>query len=320
MCKIIPILGAGPAGSCAAIAARREGSPVRLIEKSKFPRHKVCGEFFSPEIEAELTQLGVWDAFLAAGPTRIRRMKLHFGKREKKSILPEPAWGLSRYAFDALLLARACAAGAEIVRESDLSPIITASGRQPSPSPRGNRLFGFKTHFEGPPDDTVELFFFDRCYVGVNTIEGGFTNVCGLGPEDLFRRFDFNFDAIVQQSPALAEHLRPLRRSMGWLTTGPLQFGQSFSFGETYPAGDALSFVDPFTGTGLVAAVKTGSLAGMAASQGTARSEYLAQCRASLGKPFEIARILRKVLNTGWADALVPVLPSRLLFALTRPK
>ena len=107
---------------------------------------------------------------------------------------------------------------------------------------------------------------------------------------------------------------------MGWLTTGPLRFGQSFSFGETYPAGDALSFVDPFTGTGLVAAVKTGSLAGMAASRGVPPADYLAQCRTSLRKPFEIAGILRKVLNAGWADALVPVIPCGYLFALTRPK
>jgi len=56
----INILGGGPAGSAAALAALREGTQVRMVEKSKLPRHKVCGEFFSPEIGPELEKLGVW--------------------------------------------------------------------------------------------------------------------------------------------------------------------------------------------------------------------------------------------------------------------
>src|SRR5438045_637530 len=92
------ILGGGPAGSSAAIAALRAGCGATLIERSKFPRHKVCGEFFSPEISGELERLGLWDAFFSASPARVRRMKLHFGKREKTCRLPDPAWGLSRFA------------------------------------------------------------------------------------------------------------------------------------------------------------------------------------------------------------------------------
>ena len=119
---LVSILGAGPAGASAAIAARREGAAVRLIEKSKFPRHKVCGEFLSPEIEAALKNLGAWDSFLAAGPARIHSMKLHFGNREKTSRLKEPAWGLSRYSFDALLFDRAIGQGARVDREWDGEP------------------------------------------------------------------------------------------------------------------------------------------------------------------------------------------------------
>jgi len=46
------------------LAALREGTPVRLIEKTRLPRHKVCGEFFSPEIRPELEKQRVWNAFL----------------------------------------------------------------------------------------------------------------------------------------------------------------------------------------------------------------------------------------------------------------
>ena len=314
MARLVTILGAGPAGSSAAIAAGREGSTVQLIEKSHFPRHKVCGEFFSPEIEDELTALGAWDAFLAAGPARVRRMKLHFGRKEKTWRLPEPAWGLSRHSFDALLHQHAAAACID-----DGPATIIASGRRAVES-RGRRLFGFKTHFEGPADDAVELFFFGGCYVGVTAIEGGRTNVCGLGPEDFLRRLDFDFDRVVQQSPALASRIAPLSRSMKWLSTGPLRYGQNFSPDRgAYLAGDALSFVDPFTGSGLVAAVRTGALAGIAAARGTPLPEYYADCRSILRKPFEIAGIFRKAVSGGWAEWLAGLVPGRVLFALTRP-
>ncbi len=317
----ISILGGGPAGASAAIAARSQGGTVRLIDKSKFPRHKVCGEFFSPEIVPELERLGAWDAFRSAGPARVRRMKLHFGRREKTSRLPEPAWGLSRYAFDALLVERAQALGVEVLRESGgQAPSIVACGRRSAGSQPRRRLFGFKAHFEGPVDDAIELFFFEGCYVGINAVEGGRTNVCGLGPEDVLRHWHFDYDLVVGQSPALAARLGPLTRSMKWMSTGPLRYGQAFDLGsEQYLAGDALSFVDPFTGSGLLAAVKTGALAGTAAACREPVAAYLARCRQSLKKPFEVASLLRTAVDRGWADRVAGMIPGRLLFALTRP-
>lgn len=316
----VTILGGGPAGASAGIAARLVGSPVRIIEKSKFPRHKVCGEFFSPEIVNELQRLGAWGSFLAASPANIRRMKLHFGKRPKVCNLPEAAWGLSRYSFDALLLDRALALGAKIVRESPEIPQVIATGRNIASTNRGGRLFGFKAHFTGPVDDAVELFFFDGCYVGVNVVEGGRTNVCGLGPEDFLSKFDFEYDAVVKRSPALLNRLAPLTREMKWISTGPLRYRQQFDpQSRSYLTGDALSFVDPFTGSGLLAAVKTGALAGAAASRGEPVESYLRQCRSSLKKPFEVAAIFRKAVDSGWADLLANLIPGRLLYALTRP-
>jgi len=299
----------------------REGTPVRVIEKSRLPRHKVCGEFFSPEIGPELIQLGVWDAFLAAGPACVNRTALHFGRRTKSSRLPETAYGLSRYAFDQLLLEHARVAGANVVPEYHGQPQIAATGRRATPSARGNRLFGFKAHFEGPTDDAVELFFFDRCYVGVTSIEGGKTNVCGLAPESFLSSFSFEYDSIPLHCRALADRLKPLRRAMPWISTGPLQYGQVFDHAvSVYPAGDALSFVDPFTGSGLLAAVRSGAMAGRAAAQNQAVNQYLRECRASLRQPFQVAGVLRKALEGGWAETLAPFAPSRLLFALTRPR
>ncbi len=319
----ICVLGGGPAGSAAALAALRTGARVGIIEKSRFPRHKVCGEFFSPEIEPELKRLGAWNAFLQAGPARVPRMVLHFDTKQKRARLPDPAFGLSRFAFDRILLDQAVAAGGVLETDpGETSPLVIATGRRVKQSSRGQRLFGFKAHFEGPVDDAVELFFFGRCYVGLSCIESGKTNVCGLAPENFLSRAGFEYDSIVMQCEPLHERLKPLRRVTEWFSTGPLEYRQAFDpgGGSQYCAGDALSFVDPFTGSGLLAAVRSGAMAGEAAALGTSVENYLKRCRASLRQPFQAAGVFRKAVESGWAEKLARFAPGGLLFALTRPK
>ena len=323
---MIEILGGGPAGAASAIAARMEGAEVRLVEKSAFPRHKVCGEFLSPEIAPLLDRLGVWNRMLNERPGIVRRMALHFSRGEKRCRLPEPAFGLSRYAFDRLLWDRAMEAGAVAAAEEDpmfQGPRIRACGRK-ARVPRGARLFGFKSHFSGPMDDAVELFFFSGCYVGVNSAGEGITNVCGIAPEEFLKRYGFDMDAVIRSSPALAARVEPLSRRMKWFTCGPLDFRQDLDgavgAGLVYPAGDALSFVDPFTGSGLLSAVGTGTLAGIAAARGMAVNGYFDQCRRAVERPFVISSLARNLLARGWGERLAPWVPGGLLYSLTRPR
>lgn len=317
----VTVIGAGPAGASAAIAALQAGAAVDLIEKSRFPRHKVCGEFLSPEIARVLKQLGVWGEFESLGPASIRRLSLYFAKSEKHCRLPEAAFGLSRYGFDQVLFERALRAGARLGGEPSSRPLVIAHGRK-STLPRGRRLFGFKAHYTGPVDDAIELYFFDGCYVGINCVEQGVTNVCGLGPEDFLRTFDFDIDAVVNSFAPLAHRLDPLERKFAWLKVGPLQFGNRLA--ETaepgcFAAGDALSFVDPFTGSGLLTAVTTGSLAGQYAARGLTTTEYRIACSKVIGSPFRVSSALRAAVRSGWAERLVPFVPGALLFKLTRP-
>ena len=316
----IIIAGGGPSGAAAAIAARLEDRNVTLFEKSRFPRHKVCGEFLSPEIAPILEQLGVWGNFNTAAPARIRRLVLRFRAREKRCNLPETAYGLSRYAFDDLLLRAASTAGAGIIHQpAEQNAQIIAHGRKFT-SPRGRRLFGFKAHFEGPPNDDVELFFFDRFYVGLNQVENGITNICGLGPEDLLRARRFEIDEVLNSFAPMRERLAPLRRTMEWLNVGPLVFeNRLHSDDGAYYAGDALSFVDPFTGSGMLSAVLTGRLAGIAASRKTPTRDYLNECRQRLERPFLMSSIFRKALSAGWAEPLASLIPGSWLVRLTRP-
>ncbi len=176
----ILIAGGGPAGSAAAIAARLEGAPVRIFERATSPRHKVCGEFISPGASGLLESLGVWADFSAIGPRQIRRCVIHFGRRAKCWNLRDCAWGLSRLELDRLLLAKAVSLGAAVVRgraftpegPQRTAPLVAAYGRT-APLGRASRLFGFKAHFEGPCEDSVELFFDTESYAGVSGIEGG---------------------------------------------------------------------------------------------------------------------------------------------------
>lgn len=317
----IQIVGAGPAGSSAAIAALQNGRDVALVEKSRFPRHKVCGEFFSPEIAPLLERLGVWESFLACRPAAIQNLELHFGSFDRRCKLPEPAYGLSRYRFDDLLFQHALQFGAKQELDCDGQPTILAHGRS-SAAARGGRLFGFKAHFEGTIHDAVELYFFSGCYVGINPVENGITNVCGLGPEHILHSHGFDFDSLVNSSVKLRERLRPMNRVMRWHTVGPLIFQNRFRANHTpgqYPAGDALSFVDPFTGSGLLSAVLTGSLAGIAAARGTEVDPYLRECRRHLQSPFLFSSLMRTLLANGWAERLAGFIPGEWLVRLTRP-
>ena len=321
----IPILGGGPAGASAALAALGEGGEVLLVEKSRFPRHKVCGEFLSPGIAPLLDRLGVWQEVQRNAPGVIRRMALHFPRTSKLCRLPETAFGMSRFRLDQILWDAALKAGARTAREEPPDPAgprIVASGRKEA-LPRGERLFGFKAHFSGPCGDAVELFFFNGAYVGVNPAEGGITNVCGIAPERLLGSYGFDMDALVNTPEALRARLSPLTRQMKWMTTGPLRFRNRLreeAAEDFYLCGDALSFVDPFTGSGILSAVATGRMAGIAAARGLPVREHLRRCRQILNQPFAVSSLFRSAVTGGWAEVLAPLLPGRLLYQLTRPR
>jgi hypothetical protein len=245
-------------------------------------------------------------------------MSIRIGGATKTANLPEPAYGLSRYSLDEWLWNEAMAAGAEHGKD-DPDPHIMAVGRN-SKAARGARLFGFKAHFTGPVDDAVELYFSASTYVGVNCVERGITNVCGLAQEEDLARVGFEVDALLRQISAIKDRLEPLRRSWKWIFTGPLEFEQRVdSDDDFYRAGDALSFVDPFTGSGLLCAVATGALAGNAAASSMSYAEYGLRCSRLLRRPFRFSSMLRQVAATRIAPVLLRFAPADLLFHQTRP-
>jgi hypothetical protein len=185
---------------------------------------------------------------------------------------------------------------------------------------RARRLFGFKAHFEGPVTDSIELFFFKDCYVGVNGVEGGITNVCGLGPEETLRRYGFEPDGLLESFAPLKERTGSLRRVMDWLTTGPLHYGQRLEPDrDVYLAGDALSFVDPYTGSGILGALLSGISAGRSAALGEPPAVHYRRCAGLLRRAYLVSSLFRTLIRSGAADALIRLIPGRWLVSWTRP-
>jgi hypothetical protein len=322
----VDVIGGGPAGAMAAISALHAGARVRLFEKSAFPRHKVCGEFLSPAVLTMLGQAGCADAFLALRPAMLRTMALHFGSHVVRHVLPSEAYGLSRSALDHLLLEAAVSRGAEVIRETHTTrhtqrPTVIASGRS-SVAHAGERLFGFKAHYTGRIDDEVALYFFDNCYVGISAVEGGAINVCGLAPERLLQECRFEPELLLARCEGVQSRLSGCGRSFDWLVTGPLVTGWApldASASLVYPAGDALGFIDPFTGSGILNAMSSGRSAGAAAATGVAVRAYIAERHRALRRPFLVSSVCRSALAAGLGRPLASLVPGRWLFHLTRP-
>lgn len=117
------IIGAGPAGSAAAILLARAGWSVALVEKHSFPRRKVCGECIAASNLPLLEALGLGAALLSAAGPELRRVALMRGNSAAMADLPAAAgeqwrWGraLGRETLDTLLTDQARCAGAVVLQ------------------------------------------------------------------------------------------------------------------------------------------------------------------------------------------------------------
>ena len=70
------VVGAGPAGAATAILLAREGLSVVLLDRARFPRDKICGEYLSPEGSRILERLGVLARVEARGARPLRGMRI----------------------------------------------------------------------------------------------------------------------------------------------------------------------------------------------------------------------------------------------------
>jgi 2-polyprenyl-6-methoxyphenol hydroxylase-like FAD-dependent oxidoreductase len=118
------IVGAGPAGSSAAVLLARAGWSVAIVEKQAFPRRKVCGECIAASNLPLLEALGVSPAaFDSLAAPRLQRVAFMRGSHNVSAPLPaathpQHSWAraLGRETLDTLLLDQARAAGARVLQ------------------------------------------------------------------------------------------------------------------------------------------------------------------------------------------------------------
>jgi len=112
-------VGGGPAGTATALALARAGYAVTLLERSRYEVSRI-GETLPPEVRGPLTDLGVWDRFLADGHLESPGIAAAWGHSELYEndfiVNPDgPGWHVDRRRFDAMLARAAAAAGVEVL-------------------------------------------------------------------------------------------------------------------------------------------------------------------------------------------------------------
>lgn len=349
----IIIVGGGPAGASLAIRLAQLGFDVVVLEERRFPRHKLCGEFISPECMSHFAQLGLREPIERAGGMKLWRT-VFYSPSGRRLIVPNewfggPALGLSRARMDELLLARAHAAGARvyqrtraieaiendgrvlgvIARSSEgIKPlraglIIDATGRRRAlarklergsgPPRRSPSLIAFKAHLRSarPADATCEIYFYRGGYGGLSFVEDGLCNLCFIvGAGDVRARAG-SAERLVRElvcaNQRAARTLSSAEPVTPWASASIERFGPAAlaPSENLLVIGDAASFIDPFTGSGILLALENSALLARVISDrwrnGARNWEELASAyerayRARFSRRWRMTAILRHVI------------------------
>lgn len=364
----IAIAGAGPAGTSLAIRLAQQGFEVTLIERETFPRHKLCGEFISPECLSHFEDLGVLDDMLSGGGERIAETRFYapggrsFGVSSGAFHGQGFALSLSRAEMDMRLLDRAKALGvivhedagvngvtvdknkllgltirrgngekAEIAadlfvdatgRSRILSKLAAKKNEDERETVRRSLFVGFKTHLQGASvaKNTCEIYSFTGGYGGLSPVEIGLTNYCFLIRSSTAREFGGNADEIIKKlvfrNKRAAETLRHAEPVREWLAVSIDSFGRAkpTSVANLFSVGDSASFIDPFTGSGMLIAFESAALLSEAVVLNPfSPNEIKADYQANYGRRFAARLRVCSILR---GAAFVPYLPTLVISLL----
>ncbi len=276
------IIGGGAAGLAAAIRLCELNVKPLVIEAGKYPSHKVCGEFFSPESVSLLKQWNI--SFL-----EIEKVHIHSSSATFDFTFPESAGSLSHLSFDPQLADRVRRLGGTLMTETKVeklvpqgagyeltlnsglviyaSNLIIATGRIPNlvQAKPDFPYMGIKAHFTGlKARHALEMFVCEGAYVGISPIEEGKFNVAALALVDSMKGTPKDFMAnMIQKDPVMAEIFASGKPCFEWMTASVPAFGfkKTPAWPYVYFIGDAAGTIPPITGNGLSMSIAGGVLA-----------------------------------------------------------
>ena len=322
------VVGAGPAGSAAAVSALRERPDARvlILDREPIGRDKVCGDGIAPHALAELERLGI-DATEPAEEVARVRLVSPSGTAES-AVVESPGRVVPRALFDERMLLAAITAGAEfrVERVTTLEQggaastarvnghtthvVIGADGSNSivrralgEPSNRGRALaVAIRGYVATPADSPREIMLrWDSrragglCYAWAFPTALGTTNV-GYG----------------MSSAAPGHDRKNLVRRLGELLpeydfdgvelkghTLPLTVRKPRpAVGRALLVGDAASLISPFTGEGIYSAIVSGAMAGRAAvTAADPAAVYTKALRERFGRQHRQARTLYPLID-----------------------
>lgn len=288
------IIGGGLAGLTAAVHLAKAGFQTVVIEKQKYPHHKVCGEYVSNEIIPYLQHLGI------RLPQEVQINTLELSTREGTLItapLPLGGIGISRYAFDYLLYQKAQELGVFFVfdRVTEVSfsqdyftvyagqqrlyksaLVIGAYGKRALLDKQLNRSFihkksawiGVKAHYhyDAFPKHKVALHNFDGGYAGLSKTETGAVNCCYLASYKSFKQ-EKDITAFNANVVSMNPHLETFLKEATPIFKTPLTIAQ-ISFhakqaveGHILMCGDTAGLIHPLCGNGMAMAIHAAKIA-----------------------------------------------------------
>jgi geranylgeranyl reductase family protein len=296
----VTVVGAGPAGAVAAIAARRAGARVLLLDREDFPRDKPCGDGIAAEALDVLAGLGVTGVVDDYQPIERLRLESPGGAAVSRK-LPRPAHTVPRRVFDARLVDEAQEIGVELRRRTvrtldDLEGVVIGADGAGStvrrllghrPNPDGHVAIAIRGYAPSSGDEqhiiTTEQQWPAYAWsfpIGDGTANVGYGEIlrgAALSRAYLLQRLDHLLGA--PGPTGLRAHHLPLS------THRPPP-----ADGRVLLAGDALSLINPLTGEGIFYAVLSGALAGAAAVTKDPAARYTAALKARLGRHLRHSR------------------------------
>ncbi|HWO41763.1 MAG TPA: NAD(P)/FAD-dependent oxidoreductase [Candidatus Eisenbacteria bacterium] len=214
----VAVVGAGPAGSSAAVSLARLGYTVALLDKRVFPRDKLCGDFLNPASWPILNRLGVARDVLERPHQKVERFRFAFpdGQALVLPLVGRPGifgLGLRRADLDHALMKRAALDGVTVFEgcraktltreaagwflvtegETQAQPIkarvlVGADGRHSwvaqraglARGPAAGRSVAFQWRARRPPGvgDAVEIHLMKGGYAGIVGVDHETINVC----------------------------------------------------------------------------------------------------------------------------------------------